>query len=107
MYYYYYTEYCQGGQPDASGCPYVSTDSTSSCVLATLQCENKNCSAVISGRSRTCGFQTIGAGTVSQPIQCCFCNISNGFIQSQFWDCKNVTTPTPSLPIAPSITTGE
>ena len=54
---------------------YVSTDNASSCVLATLQCENKNCSAVISGVSRLCGFINIGAGTVSQPIQCCICTI--------------------------------
>ena len=95
MYYYYYTGFCQGTQPDSSGCPHESTDNTSSCVLATLQSENKECSAVISGVSRLCGIQNIGAGTVSQPIQCCYCNISAGGIQSQWWDCENVSTPTP------------
>ena len=94
-YYYYYTEYCQGIHGiDDSVCLHVSTDNASSCVLATLQCENKECSAVISGVSRICGFNNIGAGTVSQPIQCCYCNIRVGFVQSQFWDCENVTTPT-------------
>ena len=99
MYSYNYTEYCQDGDVDDSACLHVSTDNTSSCVLATLQCENNMCSAVLSGVSRICGFQNIGAGTVSQPIQCCYCV---GFIQSQWWDCENVTTPTPSLPIASS-----
>ena len=100
---YYYTGFCQGThQPDDSGCPRESTDNTSSCVLATLQCENKECSAVISGVSRICGFTNIGAGTVSQPIQCCICTISGGGIQLQFWDCENVTTPTLSLPIPSS-----
>ena len=64
MYHYYYTEYCQGRLPDDSACNHVSTDNTSSCVIATLQCEKKECSAVISGVSRLCGFQNIGAGTV-------------------------------------------
>ena len=95
-YYYYYTGFCQGGGYDDSVCLHVSTDNASSCVLATLQCENKECSAVISGVSRICGFNNIGAGTVSQPIQCCICTISGGGIQSQLWDCENVTTPTPS-----------
>ena len=98
MYYYYYTGFCQGGIDD-SACFHVSTDNASSCVLATLQCENKNCSAVISGVSRLCGFINIGAGTVSQPIQCCICTIGSGFLRTQFWDFENVTTPTPSLPI--------
>ena len=103
MCYYYYTEYCQGIHGiDDSVCLHESTDNTSSCVLATLQCENKECSAVISGVSRFCGFANIGACTVSQPIQCCICTISAGNTKSQFWDCENVTTPTPSLPIASS-----
>ena len=104
MYCYYYTD-CQGGTDD-SACNHVSTDNTSSCVLATLQCENMNCSAVISGVSRICGFTNIGASTVSQPIQCCICTISGGGIRIQFWDCENVTTPTPSQS-PPSSTTGE
>ena len=97
MYSYYHTEYCQGIIDDST-CPPVSTDDTSSCVLATLQCENKNCSAVISGVSRFCeGFTNIiGANTVSQPIQCCYCNISVGVIPIRWWDCENVTTPTQS-----------
>ena len=102
----YYTEYCQGGT-DPSACLHVSNDNTSSCVNTTLRCENKECSAVISGVSRICGFQNIGAGTVSQPIQCCICNISVGINQLQQWDCEYVTTPIRSLQSLPSLTTGE
>ena len=64
------TEYCHGGQVDDSVCNYnATTDNTSSCVSATLQCENMMCSAVISNYSRTCHFTNIGDTTISQPIQ--------------------------------------
>ena len=61
-----HTEYCQGGNVDDSICNYnATTDNTSSCVSATLQCENMMCSAVISGSSRKCPFDN---KFVSQPI---------------------------------------
>ena len=92
------TEYCQGRQVDDSVCNYnATTDNTSSCVSATLQCENMNCSAVISGSSRTCHFSNIGATVVSKPIQCCFCNNSNSLIPITWWDCEYITIPLPSL----------
>ena len=83
---------------DDSICSYnATTDNISSCVSATLQCENMMCSAVISGSSRTCHFSNIRDTVISQPIQCCYCNI-NSLIPIVPWlDCENVTTPTPSL----------
>ena len=93
-----HTEYCQGGQIDDSTCNYATTDNTSSCVSATLQCENMMCSAVISGSLRTCRFTNIAVNTtISQPIQCCYCSDSDSLIPSPWWDCENITLPTPSL----------
>ena len=91
----YYTESCQDGQLDDSICNTVPTDNTSSCVSATLQCENMMCSAVISNYSRTCHFTNIGDTTISQPIQCCYCN--NSVVPTPWWDCENITIPSPSL----------
>ena len=91
-----HTDFCQGGQIDDSICNYnATTDNTSSCVSATLQCENMMCSAVISGSSRTCHFTNIGDTVISQPIQCCYCN--NSLIPIPWWDCEYVTTPSPSI----------
>ena len=107
-----YTESCHNERNvndiDDSICNYVPTDNTSSCVSATLQCENMMCSAVISNYSRTCHFVNIGYTMISQTIQCCFCNNNIGLPPIEpWWDCENVTTPTPSLQISPSLSTGE
>ena len=77
---FHHTEFCHGGQVDDSICNHATTDNTSSCVSATLQCENVMCSAVISGSSRTCHFSNIGSTVISQPIQCCFCEDNNSLI---------------------------
>ena len=99
------TEYCQGGQVDDSVCNYnATTDNTSSCVSATLQCENMMCSAVISNYSRTCHFMNIG-DTISQPIQCCYCNDSNSLIPNPWWDCEYIIIPSPSLTSTKSYST--
>ena len=102
----HYTEYCQDVQIDDSVCNYnATTDNTSSCVSATLQCENMMCSAVISNYSRTCHFSEYIATSISQPIQCCFCNNSNPLIPITWWDCKNITIPSPSLTSTKSYST--
>ena len=109
--YFPYTEYCFNARGiydiDDSICNYETTDNTSSCVSATLQCENMMCSAVISGSPRHCPFNTFIAAntTISQPIQCCYC-ASNTFLSS-WWDCEIVTTRPPSISLSLSSTVGE
>ena len=110
-----HTEYCHGGQIDDSVCNYVTTDNTSSCVSATLQCENMMCTAVISGSSRTCHFTAYYDAVISQHIQCCFCNDSYTIIPIPWWDCaievtavtSSLPSPSPLLPSQPPVPSGE
>ena len=61
-----------------------------------LHCENKMCYADINGQSRKCPYETyINANvTLSQPIQCCYCEtILSHNVSNLYWECENVTTP--------------